>query len=188
MMDTLTQHLRSARFRVGLVVLFVLLMPGCVYASPFGQGVFGADVPFGADTSLSIDLGSDVNLALSQSGSFYEGTGSHTVTVTSTDVVGYNLYVHALGTTDLTNGTVSIPASNNTSAAPLITNTWGYNTTGSTTDFIGMTTASTPIKQATGPFKDGDPTTVTYGAKTDVTQAAGAYQANIVYTAVAANP
>jgi hypothetical protein len=98
------------------------------------------------------------------------------------------LYVHALNTTNLTNGTVSIPASSNATPAPLTTNTWGYNTTGSTSDFIGMTTASTPIKKATGPYKDGDATTVTYGAKTDVTQAAGAYQASIVYTAVAANP
>jgi len=187
-MDMLKQLRRTAIFKVGCVLLVVALMQGTAAASPFGQGVFGADVPFGSDTSLSINLGSNVSLSLTPSGGFYTGSASHTVTVTSTDVVGYVLYVHALGSTDMTGASTTIPVSGNTTDAALSTNTWGYNTTGSTTNFTGMTTYSTAIKTATGPYKSGDPTTVTYGAKTSVTQAAGAYQISVVYTAVASNP
>lgn len=187
-MEVLRQLKRTAVFKVGVVVLTIAMLQGTVGASPFGQGVFGADVPFGSVTSLSIDLGSNVSIPLSPSGNLFTGTGSHTVTVTSTDVVGYKLYVHSLNGTDLSDGTTNIPASGNGSAAPLATNSWGYNTTGSTSDFIGMKTYSVPIKETTGPFKNGDATTVTYGAKTDITKPATSYQVSIVYTAVAPNP
>lgn len=187
-MDMLKEFRRSAIFKGGVVLLVVALLQGTVGASPFGQGVFGADVPFGSVTSLSIDLGSDVSIAMTPSGSIFSGTGSHVVTVTSTDVVGYVLYVHSLGSTDLSDGTSTIPASSNTSPAALATNSWGYNTTGSTTNFIGITTYSKEIKATTGPYKNGDATTITYGAKTDITQAASDYEVSIVYTAVAPNP
>src|SRR5438067_1433433 len=132
-------HLRrTSMFKVGLVILMVALLQGTVGASPFGAGVFGADVPFGSETSLSIDLGSNVSMALAPSGGTYVGTGSHVVTVTSTDVVGYMLYVHSLSTTNMTGVSATIPASSNTSAAALSTNSWGYNTSGSTSNFIGM--------------------------------------------------
>lgn len=168
-------------------LLIAFLPTPTAQASPFGQGKFGADVPFGSMTSLSINLGGDVALSLTPSGSTFSGTGSHTVTVTSTDVVGYYLYAHTTGSTSMTNGTATIPASSNTSDAPLSVGTWGYNTTGSTTNFSGMSATSTQIKDASGPFKNGDPTTVTYGALTSNTQAAGNYTVAITYTAVAKN-
>jgi hypothetical protein len=147
--------------RIGLAAALALLPILPAAASPFGQGVFGADVPFGSATSLAINLGGDVTVPLTLGGSNFSGTSSHTVTVTSTDVVGYYLYVHANGSTDMANGSAIIPASSNTSASPLAVGTWGYNTTASTTNFLGMKLTSSLIKDAAGPYKSGDPTTVT---------------------------
>jgi len=156
-----------------------------VAASPFGQGVFGAHVPFGVVTSLTISLGSNVSLTLSPSGSTFVGSGSHTISVTSTDVVGYSLYVYSSsGSTNMTNGTDTIPASSNGSAAPLATNTWGYNTDGSS-NYLGMTTHPVLLKTATGPYESGDNTTVTYGVLTDITKSAGSYTTSVTYTAIA---
>ena len=169
----------------GIVVVWI---PGQVGASPFGQGVFSADVPFGSATSIAIALGGDVTIPLTWNGSVYTGTGAHTLTVTSTDVVGYTLYAHATTTTDMVNGSATIPASSNGTAAALATGTWGYNTTGSTTNFLGMPTGGAMLKDANGPFKNGDATTVTYGAVTSAIQAAGSYSLAMTYTVVARNP
>lgn len=172
-------------FLLGCLIAVLLTLPAA--ASPFGWGKFGEDVPFGASTSLSVDLGSNVSLSLSPNGANFSGNGSHVVTVTTTDVVGYALYVHATSSTNMTNGSATIAASGNSSPAPLAVNTWGFNTTGSTTDFIGMLTSNTRIKDTTGPYKNGDPTTVTYGALVDAVQPAGTYSAAVTYTVVAKN-
>ena len=168
-------------------ILFCSLLSLPAYASPFGQGKFGADVPFGSATSLSINLGGNVALSLSPSGGNFSGTGSHTVTVTSTDVVGYLLYVHTTGSTSMTSSSSSIPASGNSSAGPLSVGSWGYNTTGSTTNFLGMNPTNSLLKDASGPYKSGDPTTITYGALVSGTQDAGNYSVAVTYTAVAKN-
>ena len=171
-------------FIVMLVVGFCGSFQQTVLASPFGQGVFGADVPFGSATSLSIALGGNVSLNLTPSGQYFTASGSHTITVTSTDVVGYRLYAYSPSSTNMAYGSQTIPASSNGSAAALATNTWGYNTDGSS-NYIGMTTTPTLIKDATGPSKTGDNTTVTYGVLTDLAQTAGSYTVSVVYTAVA---
>jgi hypothetical protein len=169
-----------------ILAFFTFLSVSPAQASPFGQGVFGANVPFGSATSLSINVGSDVTIPLTLNTGTFSGTGSHTVTVTSTDVVGYYLYVHTTSTTGMVNANgATIPASANGSPAALATNTWGYNTTGSTTNFLGMGLTSSVIKDASGPFTSGDSTTVTYGALTDTTQDAGSYSVAVTYTAVA---
>lgn len=172
---------------LGLAAFLVLLPQLPVGASPFGWGEFGADVPFGSATSLSIALGGDVSLSLVSDGPNFKGTGSHTVTVTSTDVVGYLLYVHATNSTDMVNGSATIPASSNSSPGALAVNTWGYNTTGSTTQFLGMLTSNSLLKDADGPYKNGDQTTITYGALAGPTQASGSYEVAVTYTAVAKN-
>ncbi|HEX4662481.1 MAG TPA: hypothetical protein VH144_02610 [Candidatus Saccharimonadales bacterium] len=181
--------------RLSLVFCLVLLVGICLFglassvsASPFGQGKFGANVPFGSATSISINVGSDVPLTLTPSGGNFSGTGSHTVTVTSTDVVGYYLYAHTNGSSNMTNGSATIPASSNSTLLPLSVGSWGYNTTGSTTNFLGMLSSSSLLTDGTGPFTSGDPTTVTYGALVNNVQAAGSYSVNVVYTAVAKNP
>ncbi|TAH34080.1 hypothetical protein EYC59_03730 [Candidatus Saccharibacteria bacterium] len=170
---------------LGLFVTVMAASGQTVLASPFGQGVFGADVPFGSATSLAIALGGNVSLNLTPNGSNFEGSGSHTITVTSTDVVGYELYIYASGSTAMSNGTDTIPASANASPSSLAVNTWGYNTTGSTTNFKGITTTPTVFKTALGPYKSGDNTTVTYGVLTNITKSSGAYTSNVTYTAVA---
>lgn len=167
-----------------LVLVSCLLMQQPVNASPFGQGVFGEDVPFGSATSLSIALGGNVSINLAPSGPNFTGTGSHTLTVTTTDVVGYRLYAFSPSSATMTNGSDTIPASGNSTPASLGTDTWGYNTDGSS-NFVGMLTTPALVKDANGPYKNGDNTTVTYGAFTDITKGAGAYTVGVVYTAVA---
>ena len=182
--------MKRIRWAIGILALIIVgLASSPVNAAPFGQGLFGADVPFGSATSISINLGSDVALNLSPSGGNFSGTGSHTVTVTSTDVVGYYLYAHTTGTTNMVNnsGGATIPASNNASLSPLSVGSWGYNTSGSTSNFLGMKATSVLLKDASGPYKSGDPTTITYGALTNNTQAAGNYSVAVTYTAVAKN-
>lgn len=184
------RHLLAPKKNVLIVGLFVMLasfFPSVALASPFGHGKFGADVPFGSATSISISLGGDVQLSLAPDGSNFKGSNSHIVTVTSTDVVGYYLYAHTNGGTNMTNGSATIPASSNSSAAPLTVGTWGYNLTGSATDFLGLAATSTLLVDANGPYKNGNPTTVTYGALVGPTQAAGTYSVAVTYTAVAKN-
>ncbi len=169
-----------------IAFLFCLLLQQPASASPFGQGLFGADVPFGSNTSMSIALGGNVSFTLTPAVSTFSGTGSHTITVTSTDVVGYVLYAYSPTSTNMVNGSYTIPASANVSPAALSINTWGYNTNASS-NFVGMRTTPSLIKDAVGPFKSGDNTTVTYGAYTDITKGAGAYTVPVIYTAVAKN-
>jgi hypothetical protein len=155
-------------------------------ASPFGQGNFGADVPFGSLTSISISLGGDVSLSLVPSGGNFTASGSSTVTVTSTDVNGYYLYIYSAGNSSLAGGSASIPASSNTSEAPLAVDTWGYNTDASS-NYIGLTTSPVLLTNATGPFETGDTTTVTYGVLTSIVTPEDTYTGNVTYTAVAYN-
>jgi len=185
----MTRVLHDKLFRPLLLLCglcMVLSFAPSVAASPFGQGVFGAQVPFGAVTSLTIALGGNVNLSLTPSGATFTGSGSHTITVTSTDAAGYALYIYSAGSTALTNGAVTLPASGNSSAAPLATNTWGYNIDASS-NYIGLTATPVLLKTASGPYESGDNTTVTYGVLAGASQAAGNYTASVTYTAVALN-
>jgi|SRR5665647_297266 len=172
--------------QVMLVLVFAASLQQTVSASPFGQGVFGADVPFGSATSLSIALGGNVSLNLTPSGPNFVGSGSHVLTVTSTDVVGYKLYAYNPGSSTMTNGSETIPASGNTTPGSLALNTWGYNTDAST-NYLGMLTTPSVIKDTTGPSKSGDNTTVTYGVLASNIKGAGSYTVAVVYTAVAEN-
>jgi hypothetical protein len=181
------KKLLSSILFAGFVSIF-LSWGSLVSASPFGQGVFGADVPFGSITSIAVNLGGNVSLALSpDSPSTLKAGAVQTITVTSTDVVGYKLYARAITTPDLVNGPNTISASGNSTPAPLSLNTWGYNTTGSTTNFVGLTTTNALIKDADGPYKNGDNTTINYGVYTDITKESGVYETQVVYTIVAEN-
>lgn len=155
-----------------------------VHAAPFGQGQFGADVGFGSATSLSVALNGTVSLNLTSNGSYYSASGAHSVTVTSSDPVGYALYAYALDDSTMVSPSSgdTIPASTNSSAGPLGMNTWGYNLDGSS-NFMGLSTTPSVIKTSLGPFETGDTTNVTYGVKTDLTKTAGSYKVSVVYTA-----
>lgn len=167
-------------------VLVMLSIVPSVAASPFGEGVFGAQVPFGSATSLSIALGGNVSMTLTPSGSDFTGTGSNTVTVTSTDPVGYGLYMYASSGTAMSSGSATIPASSNTTEGSLAVNSWGYNTDASGS-YIGITSTPALIKSGTGPFETGDATTVTYGVLTDITVPENSYSVHVTYTVVALN-
>lgn len=180
--------MKRRNYHIGLVTSIVMLaclvvLQQPAFAQPFGLGLYGADVPFGNLTSLSINLGSSVSMTLAPSGPNFSGSGSQTVGITSTDVVGYSLYINNPTTTSMSNGTDTIPASSNVSAAPLAVNSWGYNTNGSS-NYIGLTTTQTLIADRTGPYKSGDNTTVTYGALINGTKSDGTYTVNVTYTAV----
>lgn len=163
--------------------LAVVAFSPVVGAIPFGQGKFGNDL-FGSPTSLSVNIGSFSPFALSSNGSQYTGSGSHVVTVASTDVVGYALYAYALSSSAMTSGTNTIPASSNSTAGALAVNTWGYNTDGSS-NYLGLTTTPALIKTASGEYRTGDPTTVKYGVVTNLLATPGSYTVSVVYTAVA---
>ena len=168
-------------------ILCFVSLPGVASAAPFGAGTFGNNTPFGSTTSLGIALSGDVNLGLALNGGTLAGTGSTTLTVTSTAAEGYGLYMYADGSSDMVNGGSAIPASANGTASPLASNTLGYNTSGSSTNFLGLTTLPTLIRQGSGPFTSGDSTTVTFGVDADTTKEAGNYSVSIIYTAVTLN-
>lgn len=168
---------------IGLSVLGYMMLSNQVFASPFGAGVFGANVPYGGETSLTIATSGNVTISVTPSDNGTLATATSTVTVTSTDVVGYKLYVRSLSSTDMTNGANTLSASAHVTPAALVTNTWGYNTDAGS-NFAGMTLSDVLIRNRTGPYSSGDTTTVTYGVKVDNSKASGSYSTTVVYTAV----
>lgn len=172
-----------------LILLLILslfigtLLPSVSYASPYGYGVYGANVPYGSQTALSITTSGNVTIPITPTTSGVLATGTSTVTVTSTDVKGYKLYIRALSSTNMNNLGALLPASANGSPAALATDTWGYNTDTST-NFTGLTLTDTLIHTLTVPSSTGDTTTVTYGMKLDLAKPAGKYVATVIYTAV----
>lgn len=149
------------------------------------MGTFGNDLPFGDATSIAITLGSAANMTLTPSGGTFSGNTSQTITIVSTDVVGYDLYINADTTTNLINGGGTIATSANSSPATLALNSWGYNTTGSTTNFKGITLSQVSIGGGSGYFyPTGDTTTVTYGAYIDSSKPSGTYTVDVTYTAI----
>jgi hypothetical protein len=164
------------------IIAIVFIVENTANAQPYGAGKYDSNVPYGNQTSLSISaIGATMAVNPSTSGTL--GTASGPVTVTSTDVVGYMLYIRAVGSSSMTTAVSTIPASANVSNAALSINTWGYNITAGTT-FTGITTSDILLKNATGPFSTGDTTTVTYGLNIDRTKSAGNYTSNVIYTAV----
>lgn len=181
----LNERLSRALFVIA-VAGFILSLSQTVAASPFGEGEFGSNSPFGGNTSISISLGSNVNLSLTPSGPNFTASGSSNVTVTSSDVNGYSLYIYSAGSSNLAKGASVIPASSNVTEAALAPNTWGYNLDGST-NYIGMTTTPVAIVNATGPYIAGNTTTVYFGVLTSIITPEGSYTGNVTYTAVAPN-
>ena len=139
-------------------------------------------MPYGGQTQLTIATSGNVTIAATPNGTLQTSNG--TVTVTSTDVTGYKLYLRdSDSNTDLVNGANAISASANVVAGALANNTWGYNIDAST-DFIGITDTNVLLRNRTGPYTSGDITTVTYGLKVDASKPSGSYTDSVVYTAV----
>lgn len=165
------------------IAFFSTFLGGEVVASPYGAGKYSADVPYGGQTQLTISTSGNIALNVIPSDAGTLATASGTVTVVSTDVVGYKLYVRSLTSTDMVSGAVVIPASANGSPASLAVNTWGYSLSGGST-FTGMTLSDVLIRSATQPYTSGDITTVTYGVNVNNAKKAGSYSNSVVYTAV----
>ena len=165
------------------VITIAIVVQTTAYAQPYGVGTYSNNTAYGSQTSLSMSATSGVSMAIDPLATGTLATASGGVTVYSTDVVGYKLYIKAVGSTAMTMGGATIPSSANVTAGSLLANTWGYNTTG-TTNFVGVTAADVLLKSAAGPYSTGDVTTVTYGLNVDRRKAAGSYVSNVIYTAV----
>lgn len=154
-----------------------------VFASSYNQGIYNENVPYGSATYMSIATDGDVSLAITPTTAGVQDTDDSVITVISTDVVGYKLYIRSDPSTDMDNLGDTIPTSGNGSPAPLAVNTWGFNTDASN-NFIGSSLSDILIRTGTGPYPSGDVTTVTFGLKVDLASPAGNYTTNVVYTAV----
>lgn len=161
----------------------VLLQSLTAFAQPYGKSLYGENVPYGSETSLSITTTGDLIIPVTPTSSGSLETGSNTVTVTCTDVKGYKLYVRSLNSTEMMNVDTPLPASNNDTPAPLTINTWGYNTNG-TSNFVGMLATDCLIRTTVSPATTGEDTIVTYGENIDLSKPAGNYQTAVIYTAV----
>lgn len=161
----------------------VYITPLICVAQPYGKGVYNADVPYGSQTSLSIATNGNINIPITPTSSGALATGVSVITITSTDVMGYKLYLRALTNTNMVNGGTNLPTSANGSPAALAVNTWGYNTDAST-NFTGITLSDTLIRSVTTPASSGDITNVTYGIKLDMLKPMGNYTTTVIYTAV----
>jgi hypothetical protein len=170
---------------LALISAFIasVAIPLASYAQPYGKGTYNADVPYGSETSLSIATDGNINIPVTPTTDGVLATGVSTVTVTSTDVKGFKLYIRALSDTNMNNLGDTLPTSANVTPAPLIIDTWGYNTDAST-NFVGINLNDVLIRSITVPASAGDITAVTYGMKLDMAKPAGNYVANVVYTAV----
>ena len=171
-----------------LAVSFFAQATQPVAASPFGQGQFGIG-QFGDRTSLIVSLGGDVSFTADNSGfPTIKGYGSHTIDVTSTAVAGYSIYAYCPSGTSMSNGSNMLAASANTSAGPLASNTWGYNTSAADhTNYLGLSSTPQLVKTAAGPYESGDSTTMQYGILTDFQKPPGSYSVDVVYTVVPLN-
>ena len=160
--------------------------PSISHAQPYGKGVYNAIVPYGSQTSLSIAtnaINGNINIPITPTTSGVQATGTNTITVTSTDVKGYKLYIRALSNTNMNNLGALLPASANGTPAALAMDTWGYNLNASN-NFTGITLSDVLIRSISVPASTGDITNVTYGIKLDLAKPAGNYVASVVYTAV----
>ena len=130
-----------------------------------------------------VSQGGSLTIPITPSDAGGSGASTGAVTVISSDIVGYKLYVRGLNGTNMVNGGSAIAASANGAPGLLAVNTWGYNVDQSNT-FTGMTSTDTLIRNFSGPSTSVDSTLVTYSAKVDLTKPAGNYAVNVIYTAV----
>lgn len=166
-----------------LTFLINFVLPTLCLAQPYGKGVYGSNVPYGDLTSLSIATSGNISIPITPTSTGTQATGDSIITVTSTDVMGYKLYIRALSDTNMNNLGSLLPASDNTTPATLAINTWGFNTDASN-NFVGMTLSDVLIHSVSIPASTGDITTVTYGMNIDLAEPAGNYVASVIYTAV----
>jgi len=175
-----------------LTIVAVFILSPISYAQPYGKGLYGI-TKYGNQTSLTINTNGNItipNITPTQSGTL--GTGASIVTVWSSDVKGYKLYISAYPNINMDNLGYPILPSTNTYTYPnvvgtgLAVNHWGFNTDGSA-NFAGLTSTSLDnlIYSTTAPTSGvGHDTTVTYGLNVNLAAPAGQYTTKVIYTAV----
>lgn len=166
------------------IIIVIFFTSSISYAQPYGKGVYGSNVPYGNQTSLSIATNGNVTIPIVPATGGVLATGISTITVTSTDVKGYKLYIRALGSTAMRylSNYINTKASYEGCSSLGIMN-WGYNTDGSV-NFCGASLTDALIKSTATAQPSGEVTTVTYGINLDLRSAPGNYTVSIVYTAV----
>lgn len=169
---------------IALSALFLsLFLATTCLAQPYGYGKYGLTT-YGSQTSITISSSASISIPITPISGGALGTNTNQLTITSTDVKGFKLYIRALTNTYLNNFGTTIPASANVTAAALVVNTWGYNTDASS-NFIGITASDVLIKDFVGPTTiAGNITNVKYGANVDMLKTAGNYSTSVIYTAV----
>lgn len=186
----LKETAENSVFFVLIIAVFIFLYVSTALANPYGFDTYGTGA-YGSETMLTIATTGNVSIA-AQSGTLSTNLASPTtITVTTTDKHGFNLYIRSLTSPSLASGANTIPASSNNSALALANNTWGYTTNGGDLNsFIGITASDVSIKSASsGPYyPTGNTTNVYYGVKINDATPAGNYSSNIVFTAVAQSP
>jgi len=168
---------------VFITIFLSLTCSSISLAQPYGKGIYNSDIPYGNQTSLTISTDGNVSISITPTTNGTTATGTSSVTVTSTDIMGYKLYIRGLDSTNMNNLGDLLPASLNSFPATLATNTWGYNLDASG-NFTGIKLTDTLIHSISTPAKNSDITNITYGAKIDLAKPAGNYTTTIVYTAV----
>jgi hypothetical protein len=148
-----------------------------------------------------------VNIDTTPTGSGVQTIASDTVTISTNDSAGYTLKLgETTGTTTLTSGGNTIPASSGTQTTPVVmaTNTWGYRVDSlggfgvgptspasnaaisGTIKFAGVAASGSPNTiKTTATTASNDTTTVWYGVATTTAQPSGTYTNSVTYTAVA---
>lgn len=171
------------KYFVLTAVFISFLTSPIINAQPYGTGTYNNDLPYGNETSLSISTSGDINISITPDLNGVTATGVSTVTVASTDVKGYKLYIKSVDDTNMNNLGALLPSSNNVIPASLAMNTWGYNLD-SSNNFTGITLSDVLIKSSIAAVPTGEDTVITYGIKLDFAKPAGIYVADVIYTAV----
>lgn len=148
-----------------------------------------------------------VNVNVIPTGSGAQTVASDTVTVSTSDPSGYALQVaETTGSSTLTSGANTIPASSGSNAVPAVMaiNTWGYRVdsiggfgsgptspqsstvvSGSIKFAAVPATASPDTIKTTATTATNDTTTVWYGIAANTSQPSGTYTNSVTYTATA---
>lgn len=167
-------------------------------------------------TTVSSAIGSTINLFTSSGTVTINATptsggvqtiAADTVTVSTNDASGYTLKLaETTGTSTLTSGSNTIPASSGTQASPIVqaANTWGYRvdgiggfgagpTSGASNAAISGSikfaavpaTASPDTIKTTATTASSDVTSVWYGVAVNTSTPSGTYTNSVTYTATA---
>jgi len=175
-----------------LAIVAVFILSPISHAQPYGIGTYGY-FKYGNETTLSIStdaVSGNVTIpTITPVTGGALGTATNIITVTSTDIKGYKLYIGANTSTSMDNLGTPLPTSANAytypATNPLAVNTWGYNIDGSIINFCGMPLNSNrQLIKTVATQISGDNTTITYGLKIDLAKPAGNYAVSVIYTAV----